>query len=403
MTEKPGFWNRVLARLSGEVPAGTLEAYRRAGGAVYELFINAEHRRADLVERGASPWSMEPSARTYFLCTWNAFALQVLGDEFVEADYRVNPSTVGFVPPVTAEQAQRFYAEVEQWLGRARRAEQDPSYELDVYVPVRLPPWVEVEPCPREHLEAMLAACRRLVEHAELAVADCERAAGEEHGAEVAKLRGELAQAKTSAGYAEGLRRDSMDLELHARIEASVKGALESAYRVGQVAAMPQLLDRKEEPGVRAPAGSRLPGPGEPGFDPWCLTSPMTRPQWQNDPAARRAVETQWRFDPDPRQTLRIQAQIDAARERGDIDFATDARGRFIGNYFCCPWSAIYVVKRPVSIGGRRLRPLEQFTFDVSAEEVLEGGEFRREILVGRFSPTSEVDYCNPLTGGHRD
>lgn len=402
MTERPGFWNRVLARVAGEVPSGTLEAYMRAGGDVYGLLLDAERRRTELVGQGADPWSIDPATRAYFLCTWNAFALQTLGDEFVEADYRANPSTVGFVPPVTAEQAQRFYDDVGQWLSRARRAEQDPSYELDVYVPAQLPRWVEVEPCPREHLDAMISAWRKLGEHAELAVGDCERAANDGHDAEVAKLRGDLASVKASAGYAEGLCRGAVDLALHERIETSIKEAIEGAYRVGQLAAMPQLIGKKA-PGTSGGAKGRLPGPGEPGFDPWVLTSPQTRSDWQRDPEAWRAVETQWRLDPDPRRTLEIQAEIDAALGRGDIDYATDARGRSIGNYFCCPWSAIYVVKRPVSIGGRYLRVLEQFTFDVSAEEVLEGGGFRREILAGRFSPTNEVDYCNPLTGGHRD
>jgi hypothetical protein len=40
---------------------------------------------------------------------------------------------------------------------------------------------------------------------------------------------------------------------------------------------------------------------------------------------------------------------------------------------------------------------VQQFTFDVSAE----GGEFRRQILVGPFAPTDEVDYCDPAGEGH--
>jgi hypothetical protein len=64
---RPSLWGQLLARLQGEVPADTLEAYRRA-------------------------------------CSWNAFLLQTLGDQFLDADYRANPASVGFVPPVTAEQ-----------------------------------------------------------------------------------------------------------------------------------------------------------------------------------------------------------------------------------------------------------------------------------------------------------
>ena len=53
-------------------------------------------------------------------------------------------------------------------------------------------------------------------------------------------------------------------------------------------------------------------------------------------------------------------------------------------------------MRRPVVIGGRHLRQLEEVTFDVSAEDVKRGGPFKREVLVARFHPPEEVDYCNP-------
>lgn len=46
-------------------------------------------------------------------------------------------------------------------------------------------------------------------------------------------------------------------------------------------------------------------------------------------------------------------------------------------------------------IGGRQLQPDQEFTYDVSAEEMAEGGPFKRNILVGRFSSTSKTDYCD--------
>ena len=60
-------------------------------------------------------------------------------------------------------------------------------------------------------------------------------------------------------------------------------------------------------------------------------------------------------------------------------------------------------MKRPVTIGGKRLRSLQQFTYDVSAEEMLSGGAFKREILIGVFQSTDKVDYCDPQSGGHDD
>jgi hypothetical protein len=39
---------------------------------------------------------------------------------------------------------------------------------------------------------------------------------------------------------------------------------------------------------------------------------------------------------------------------------------------------------------------MQQFTFDVSAEGIAEGGQFVRRLLLGPFHPTSKVDYCDP-------
>jgi hypothetical protein len=98
---------------------------------------------------------------------------------------------------------------------------------------------------------------------------------------------------------------------------------------------------------------------------------------------------------PDPAATVGIQSQIDAAAAGGWIVLGATI-SHTASHYFCCPWAAIYTVRRPVTIAGRHLRPMQQFTFDVSAEEMAEGGEFVRRLLPGPFHPTDEVDYCDP-------
>ena len=44
---------------------------------------------------------------------------------------------------------------------------------------------------------------------------------------------------------------------------------------------------------------------------------------------------------------------------------------------------------------------MEQFVFDVGAEEVAEGGAFVRRIKRDPFHETTEIDYCDPQ--GHHD
>lgn len=390
---------RLSAALQGEVAATTLEAYRRAGGAAYEDLLAAEETRRSLVSAGTDPWSLRPGTATQLLSTWNAFALQTLGDRFIEADYDADPSTVGYLPPVTAEQAARFLGEVQQWSAFARRGTADPAFDLtgELALPAPLPRWVEVEPCPVPHLVAMLAGARSMREHIEAAMADFTALpvpAGREAAA--SRLAGMVADADSAVAYAESMGRPGSDRAVHERVERLLQRAVDSYFVLGQLLAQPALLDRPEVAVATVATRSQSMLPGLPGFDPWVLTDPATRSDWQRDPAARRAVDHLWRMDPDPAATLTIQAQIDAAAAAGLLTAGTDAQGRRTGNFYCCPWSPIYLVRRPVTIAGRSLRTGDEFVFDVSAEEMAEGGRFKRELVLGPFHPTDEIDYCDP-------
>lgn len=74
------------------------------------------------------------------------FLLQTIGDAFLDEDYWLDPATVGYVPPITADQALACYGQVEAWLSRAARARGNSDYELDVAVPADLPPWRRAMP-----------------------------------------------------------------------------------------------------------------------------------------------------------------------------------------------------------------------------------------------------------------
>lgn len=395
MTVSRPLMTRIAARLKGEVPADELEALRGAGSRVYDEYVAAEAERKGLAAAEADLWAPgAPDPRPRLVTLWRAFACQQLGEAFLDADYAADPRTRGFVPPVTAGQAEAYFTEVESLLHNVSRAAADPAWS-PAGLPARLPAWVDVEPCPQAHLEAMLKACAVLAEHAELAVADLELLGADRHPAEYQRLAGLTAAVRADADYAAtlhaGLHGQASE-EMHERAERTVKRAVEGAYRLGQLAAMPHLA-------AAEPAAPErwLPRPGEAGFDMWCLTSPRTRADWKRDPAAVRAIEMLWRYDPDPAATLAIQGEIDAAADRGDVRITGQ------GNYFCCPWSAVYQAVSPVTLGGKRIRRGKAFTFDVSGEEMAEGGAFKREVLVADFTPTSKVDYCNPEEGGHHD
>jgi hypothetical protein len=57
------------------------------------------------------------------------------------------------------------------------------------------------------------------------------------------------------------------------------------------------------------------------------------------------------------------------------------------------------VVVHDCVIAGKPLSAGAEFTFDVSAKGMAEGGTFRRRILTGTFTAIHELDYGNPVSG----
>lgn len=395
-----GLWNRMVSRLQGEVSASTLEAYRRASVTVLELLQQCEEIRDRSKLEGKTAWTIAGNLQAQMLCAWNAFVLQSLGNEFLDADYRDDPTTVGYVPPITADQIMSFYAQVEGWLNRALQAQSNPDYRLDVGVPAALPRWSEVEPCPNSHLHGMLYAMRAVRDQAAAAMTFLGGPPEDETQlAQYNRIQQLQAAAIAKARYAEDLHGKDLSQAMHERIEPHIKESIESFYKLGQWAAMPSLASDRSSRAAPPQSGvtaSRRPLPGEPGFDPWILTDPNTVDRWKRDPSAQRAVRTLWELDPNPARTLEIKDEIDAAFARGDIRLATDRYNRPLGHFFCCPWAPVYEVVRSVALGGTWLRPMETFVFDVNAEGVNLGNSFTCRIMVGAFQPTDRTEYGDP-------
>jgi hypothetical protein len=397
MSVRPTVWGRMYARLQSEVPATTLEAYRRASMPVFEVMDLVEARRLECTADGLNPWTVPPATRAEFLCAWNAFVLQTLGNDILDADYDASPATVGYVPPATARQVLAFYDQVEEWLDRARQARASPDFRLDVEVPAELPPWVPGKPLPSTHLRGLLRALRNIGAHADAAVAFLPGQApeGTERQAQLNRIRQMHASAESKARYALDLHGTDSTPELSQRLERYARDAMELFYELGQLVADPSLLDAPPPPAPEAPPRLReaVRLPGERGFDTWCLTDPQAAAKLQQDERAQRALRRMWRQDPDPARTLAIYGEIRAAFDRGHVTYAYAGTDR-VGYFHCCPWTPIYTANRAISIGGTPLKPMQRFVYDVG----LQDGVFRRRILVGTFQQTGEVGY-----GPHRD
>ncbi|WP_309720562.1 hypothetical protein [Armatimonas sp.] len=406
MSDEITFWGNLVSRLQGEIPAQTLEAYQRASLGVYEMLDHTEQKRLDIKLEGHHPWEVPSATQSEVLCFWNAYALQLLGDKFIEADYMVSPATRGYLPPVTANQVLSFYQQVEGWMSRARQAHSNPNYRLDVEVPAELPPWREVEPCPNAYLHGMLEAMRSLRDHAGVAMAFFEEAKSPEDKQESVGFARQLwAAAKSKAEYADNLWGGNPSQNLHEHIEEHAKEAIEQFYRLGQLLAMPALLDKESElkekapppPTGVAPQAQAIPGPGEVGFDPWCLTDSSGLIRLKTDPEARKAIARLWKLDPDPKRTLAILNEVREAFKRGDIgDAKKKDSDDFVGYLFCCPWASIYVVLRPLTLDGISLQTGQQFFYDVSCAGMNIGRPFVRRIHVANFSDIDTTGYGDP-------
>ncbi|GGS84108.1 hypothetical protein ACFFV7_46280 [Nonomuraea spiralis] len=403
---RPTLMTRMIAAYKGEVRADELEAYRRAGGLVYTELEHAEELRLRLAQEGVNLWHGPQAASGQLLCTWNAFVLQTIGEQLLDADYTADPRTAGYVPPVTSQQVAACFDQVEGWVSRARQAAGNTRYlvETELQLPADLPEWAEADPCPLPHLHGMLAAARAIRQHAEVAFGVFEQSIADthDHQPDLQRLRQLVAEAATAADYAEGLLKGNPQPSLHEAIEQRLQRSLELYYHVGQLIAMPTHIATYQGTAARSATTYESLNVNARDFDAWCLTDPQRRDFWKADPKARQAIKEMWEYDPDPAATLRIQAQIDAAFRDGLIVYAVNAAGKSLGSYYCCPFPAIYEVRRPVVIGGKRLRPMQQFTYEASAEEMESGGAFKRELIVANFKPTNQIDYCDP-DGLHGD
>jgi hypothetical protein len=264
---KPTGWNRFFAKVQGEVPAAELDAFRRASAPVFELLEQVERRRLECSIDGLDPWTIPPATRAAFLCAWNAFVLQTLGNDFLDADYRAEPRTPHFVPPVTAEQVLRFYEQVEAWVNRAWQAQANPDFRLDVAVPAPLPAWGQVEPFPLAHLDGLLHAMRAVRDHADAAMAFLPTAPppDPEQQAQVNRIRQLFAAAQARARYAEELCGHEPAPEVRERAGQHARAAIEQFYLLGQLASDPELArDPAPPPTAARPARAAAPARREP-------------------------------------------------------------------------------------------------------------------------------------------
>ena len=375
----PGVFTRMRAALQGERNAATLAALRDAGTAVYEELTHAD---AETIG-----WDSPTGTCSHALATWNAYALQTLGETLLDAD----GVDSGFVPPATFDLAWHWLGQVQPWLSRARQARSSSAYDIrtELALPAEQTSW-PADPVSGPHLRGLLDAEARLRERAEYAVyalGGQKRPAYQDDRME--RLSQYVAIASAAADYARTLTGSVSEPTTDRIALVNLRQAISGWYQIGQLAAFPALLRRLRLPREHARFDlSRLPDGDR--FDPWCLTDEATLAAWQADPRAVRQLTAMWQADPDPAATLQVKAEIELAVADGAI-----VRVFLPGKVTCfhrCPWSSIYEVRRPsVTIAGRRFGMLQQFALDVSADEMYWGRPFVRRLVLGPFQINAPI------------
>jgi hypothetical protein len=258
----PGLLARWTAGRRKEVSSLQLEAYRRAGSSVYDLHLSADRRRQELIAAGTHPFDADPSSASLLLCAWNARVHQALACELLDADYRHDPRTRGFVPPVTYAHALALFRPVEGWLSAGRRAEVARDFWIgdEVELPTGLPTLRQPRFGPSKSVRGLLTAGDVLHGLLEELLGTLSAA-----GPPPVRWRTQLeritelaAQSHTALRYAQGLWHPHSSGDLDGVILGHVLPAMVLEHHLGQFLALPELVDRyRTAPGSLLGADSR--------------------------------------------------------------------------------------------------------------------------------------------------
>ena len=230
---------------------------RTAGASAYSLGEEAERLR---LEPGWDPWRQDTATQLFLVCAWNAFALQTAADRLLEADARADPLTAELLPVDTLAFAQTCYAQVMTWVESARFAQANTAYRVTKPLPAALPAWPRIEQTRSVHVRALREVYEALAPRAEYELRRLVQSASSEHAHELAEMNLLGAQMNTSVESARTLESHAHS---HAQLQEARDGlvrALGCAYTLGQLVAMPSLVERLQLTGFRAgPAASAIP------------------------------------------------------------------------------------------------------------------------------------------------
>jgi hypothetical protein len=243
----------LVGTLRGEVPVSSLDGLRALGASAYALQEEAEALKT---APDWSPWTQEPARALFLVCAWNAFALQTVADQLLDADARLEPSTAGRVSASTLAFAQQCYTGAVSWLQSARLVQSDPDLRLSSALPAAIPGWPRVGGVRRVHVGSLRCAYDAVGPRAEY---DAERAARVAPASDAAELELLRTQMRTSAEFAATLESRARSSEQLREACSLLVSSLAVAFTLGQATVMPSLLERVRLNGYRARSSTVVP------------------------------------------------------------------------------------------------------------------------------------------------
>lgn len=398
-----GFYASVVRH---EVSDANVRGYLRMTSQIEDIWNQVEQKVATLMAQGINPWDAYVQV-AYALAFVRAARTQtVFVQELLAADAAADPSTAGFLPHVTYEQAEALCTQIQPNLERAVMALNDPNYAPDVMLPMQLGPRIESEgaPCPVAHLQGMIAAARETRDWAAGLLAQYENALSGAKTPVPANITAHVEQLKGKLALADVQLRAGTDLvgqisqgdatpELHEKAEDSLWEAMQGFFLISQTVANPAFLTPKQQ------------------FRTW--TTPRQQYHdmhvsvenlWEllaTDSARADLRDQQRRGIPDygevdlaqemnellgkmhgvlSAETLQFLDEIQAAVERGDAIQIT--------SWSECPFDPIYRTKRPLTLVGTLIPADDEVHWDIHKNNYRGAVQYTKRF--GRSSSWSE-------------
>jgi hypothetical protein len=91
--------------IRGEVSDAAIEGYLRAASQIEDLWQQIDEKGATLIAQGMPPWEAYAQVGSPLAFIRSSRTHQVFVKELLAADVTFEPQTVGYLPPITYEQA----------------------------------------------------------------------------------------------------------------------------------------------------------------------------------------------------------------------------------------------------------------------------------------------------------